>query len=81
MRALTRSSVVYRLAPFVRRAHVWLCRRVEVECFVSARCLNVDKPRRAANNRLIRLRLQADGLDVAGTRLCSYGLVLWAHHT
>jgi len=36
---------------------------------VSARCLNVDKPRRAANSRLIRLRPRADGLDVAGTRL------------
>lgn len=40
------------------------CRRVEVECSVSARCLNVDKPRRAANSRLIRLRLRTDGLDV-----------------
>lgn len=48
---------------------IWrVCRRQEVECSVSARCLNVDKPRRAANSRLIRLRLRADGLDVRRPR-------------
>lgn len=39
------------------------------ECVpVSARCLNVDKPRLAANSRLIRLRLWLNELDVTETR-------------
>jgi len=74
-----------RLTKSARGASVWACGEVR-ECLpVSARCLNVDKPRRAANNRLIRLRLRADGLDVAGTRGLSgrarsrsYGRVLWS---
>lgn len=58
------------------------------ECVpVSARCLNVDKPRLAANSRLIRLRLWLNDLDVTETRSprfvrsCSYGLVLWSRGT
>lgn len=53
-----------------------------------ARCLNVDKPRLAANSRLIRLRLRLNELDVTETRsprfVCAlaasfYGLAVRSH--
>ena len=48
-----------------------------VECSVSARCLNVDKPRRAPNSRLIRLRLGATALLTSADRNTVHTL-LWA---